>query len=50
MICLFSRKLFILVMLGIGVVFVVFILCEMIIFDVFYSCDFMFSSNGFYLD
>ena len=45
---LFSRKLFILVTLGIGAVLAVFTLREMITFDASYSPDSTPSSNGFY--
>jgi len=47
---LFSRKLFILVTLGIGAVLAVFTLHEMITFDASYSRDFTRKSNGFHLD
>lgn len=47
---LFSRKLFILVTLGIGAVLAVFTLREMITFDASYSRDSTLSSNGFHSD
>lgn len=47
---LFSRKLFILVTLGIGAVLAVFTLHEMITFDASYHRDFTPKSDGFHLD
>lgn len=47
---LFSRKLFILVTLGIGAVLAVFTLHEIITFNASYSRDFTPKSNGFHLD
>lgn len=49
-ICFFSIKLFILVMVGIGVVIVVLMLYEIIVFDLFGNIDFFFYNNGFYLN